>query len=368
MTSGATISNISGLWIARNLAFAPSAGFAGIEEEGIAPALAYSHVRKAVIICSRFAHYSIQKAAAMLGLGEGSVIMAPVDCNGRMDITALRRIVDDCGIRGFRVVAIVATAGTTDCGSIDPLEEIGEIAADARIHFHVDAAWGAPLIFSQRYCARLTGIDRADSITIDAHKQFYLPIGSSVLLLRDPRAASVIEKQTSYMLQEGSGDLGKRSLEGSRPGSALLLHAALNIIGPRGYGWLIEDNIQKAKVMCRKLLALRDFELLIPPETNIVLYRYVPHDMKIAARNRTLAASDNQFLNKLNEKIQRTQNESGRAFVSRTTIENVYEGCPVTALRAVLGNPFTTEADIDFILEDQIRIAGQVLQESRDGN
>lgn len=86
--------------------------------------------------------------------------------------------------------------------------------------------------------------------------------------------------------------------------------------------------------------------------------------MRIAARNRTLAASDNQFLNKLNEKIQKMQNESGRAFVSRTTIENVYEGCPVTALRAVLGNPFTTEADIDFILEDQIRIADRVLQES----
>lgn len=68
-------------------------------------------------------------------------------------------------------------------------------------------------------------------MTIDAHKQFYLPIGSSVLLMREPHAATVIEKQASYMLQEGSGDLGKRSLEGSRPGSALLLHAGLYIIG-----------------------------------------------------------------------------------------------------------------------------------------
>jgi len=151
-----------------------------------------------------------------------------------MDLMALQRIVDDCSARDFRIVAIVATAGTTDCGSIDPLDEIAEIAGHAHTHFHVDAAWCAPLIFSQRYQTRLAGIDRAESVTIDAHKQFYLPIGSSVLRMLEPHAATVIEKQASYMLQEGSGDLGKRSLEGSRSGSALLLHAGLNIIGPQG--------------------------------------------------------------------------------------------------------------------------------------
>ena len=78
---------------------------------------------------------------------------------------ALQRIVDDCGARDFRIVAIVATAGTTDCGSIDPLDEIAEIAGHAHTHFHVDAAWCAPLIFSQRYHTRLAGIDRAESVT-----------------------------------------------------------------------------------------------------------------------------------------------------------------------------------------------------------
>jgi len=362
MTSGATISNLAALWIARNLSLGSLEDFAGIEAEGVGAALAHYGSQQAVIICSSFAHYSIRKAAGILGLGERNVISTPVDRRGRVDLAALQRNVDDCRHRGFRLLAIVATAGTTDCGSIDPLDEVGEIAAVAGTHFHVDAAWGAPLLFSRRYRRKLAGIQRADSVTIDAHKQFYLPIGNSVLLMRHPQASSVIEKQTSYMLQEGSGDLGNRSLEGSRPGSALLLHAALNIIGPRGYGWLIEDNIRKAKVMSRKLRERGLFELVVPPETNIVLYRYIPPGTRKKRQNGALNASDNLFINQLNERIQKTQSDAGRAFVSRTTVENLPGGCSIVALRAVLANPFTTEADIDFVIQDQIEIAEQLLR------
>ena len=356
LTSGATISNITALWIARNVSFGHSDGNPGVEVEGLVAANADFRQRRSVIITSDFAHYSIQKAAGVLGIGERNVITIPVDRHGRMGLRRLGRVVEECLDRGDRIVAIVATAGTTDCGSIDSLEEIADVAHSSGVHFHVDAAWGGPLLFSGRLRRKLKGIERADSVTLDAHKQLYLPIGHSALLLRDPSACTVIEKQSRYMLQECSGDLGKRSLEGSRPGSALLLHAALKVIGCEGYALLVEDNVRKARTMASVLMASDAFELLLRPETNIVLYRYIAPWLRHAARNRTLSAADNAFLNQLNEDIQKVQSEAGRAFVTKTTISNVDHSCSLVALRAVLGNPLTTQQDIEFVLRDQIEL------------
>ena len=356
LTSGATISNLTALWVARNICYGQPNGSAGVEVEGVAAFDRDFRRRGAVIITSSFAHYSIQKAAGILGIGERNVIAVPVDRRGRMDLRRLRGAVQQCSERGDRIVAIVATAGTTDCGSIDPLADIADVAHSAGVYFHVDAAWGGPLLFSRRFRRKLRGIERADSVTVDAHKQLYLPLGNSVLLMRDPAASHVIEKHSRYMLQECSGDLGKRSVEGSRPGSALLLHAALNVIGSEGYAFLIEDNIRKARVMSSKISAAAPFELLIRPETNIVLYRYILPWLREAASEGTLLAADNALLNEVNEDIQKAQSEAGRAFVSKTTIHNTDHGSSVLALRAVLSNPFTTEQDIDFILREQMEL------------
>ena len=366
LTSGATISNITALWMARNICFGHAEGRLGAEIDGLAASNCDFRQRRTVIIASTFAHYSIQKAAGILGIGERNVIAIPVDRHGRMKLSALQRAVEECSERGDRIVAIVATAGTTDCGSIDPLRDIARLAHSTGVHLHVDAAWGSPLLFSQRLRGKLAGIEAADSVTVDAHKQLYLPLGHSVLLLRDPSACRVIEKQSRYMLQECSGDLGKRSFEGSRPGSALLLHAALKIIGSDGYAFLIEDNIRKARTMSSMLTAMDEFELLIRPATNIVLYRYVAPWLRAAARNGRLSAADNLFLNELNEEIQKAQSESGRAFVSKTTICNTDHGSPVVALRAVLANPFTTAQDIEFVLRDQVELGERLESRATD--
>jgi glutamate decarboxylase len=361
LNSGGTISNITALWIARNASFGHCGERESVEDLGIAAALVRHGYRRAVIICSSFAHYSIQKAAGVLGIGERNVLAVKVDRKGCMDLKELEATVEDCRRSGDRIIAIIGTAGTTDCGSIDPLYDMGAVARAAGAHFHVDAAWGAPLLFSDRFRRKLEGIELADSVTIDAHKQFYLPLGSSILLVRDPLAPQVIEKQTRYMLQEDSGDLGKRSLEGSRGGAALFLHAGLHVIGPEGYGLLIEDNIRKARLMSWKLRKMAAFELLVPPEMNIVLYRYLPPALRRAAAEGRLTHADNAVLNQLNERIQKVQSDQGRAFVSRTTLLNLHPDTPVLALRAVLGNPFTTKADIDFVLADQMEIAERLV-------
>lgn len=358
MQSGGTSANLTALWIARNACFASQDGFGGIEKEGISAALDHYRVHKAVVLAPALAHYSIQKAASLLGLGEHAVVTVPVDANGRVSVGSLRDSVLACRERNWRVIAIVAVAGTTDCGSIDPLSEVGAVAEEFKVHFHIDAAWGMPLVLSRQHRHLLSGIGLADSVTMDGHKQFYLPVGTSVLLLRNPGVARAIEKQARYMLREDSGDLGKRSLEGSRPGVALFLHAALSIIGLEGYALLLDENIARAKVMADKLERHERFQLLMRPETNIVVYRYIPTKFVVASRKGTLSAEDNREINNINILIQEAQADRGHAYVSRTTLDFItWLKGPVVALRAVMSNPFTNDSDIDFVLQDQMQVA-----------
>ena len=363
-SSGGTSSNITALWVARNCRLGPTHDFHGIERQGIAAAFSAHGCRRAVIIGSDLMHYSIDKAASLLGLGEEACIKVPVDARGRIDLLHLRRTIADCQTNGDRIVALVGVAGTTDMGSIDPLDEMANLAEEAGAHFHVDAAWGAPFLFSRRYGSLLKGIERADSVTVDGHKQMHLPIANSFVLFRDPQRAAVIEKSTRYMLHSQSGDLGARSLEGSRACSGLLLHAALHLIGRRGYERWIEDSIVKARNLAGRILASHVFELLVEPETNIVVYRYVHPELYAAAARGQLSPEQNAHLNAVNEAIHREEAAAGQFSVSRTTLDyqSAGERVGVTALRVVMANPRTTEDDISGLLEEQAALGRSLLQ------
>lgn len=358
-TSGGTSSNITALWVARNDCLGPTGHFAGLEKEGVAAALRAHGCRRAVIVGSDLMHYSIDKAAGLLGLGEAACIKVPVDGRGRVNLVRLRHTMRDCANQGDRVIALVGVAGTTDLGSIDPLDEMAELAQEAHVHFHVDAAWGGSFLFSRRYAPLLTGIARADSVTIDGHKQMHLPVTNSLVLFRDPKQAAVIEKSTRYMLRARCGDLGARSLEGSRACSGLLLHAALHLMGREGYERWIDDSIAKARYMADRIRAARTFELLIEPETNIVVYRYVHPEWCEAVERRRLTAKQQAHLNDLNARVHRKQNEDGQFSVSLTTLRDHTVGVPLelTALRAIMANPATTEHDISGLLAEQAAIA-----------
>ena len=359
ITSGGTVSNITALWCARNRALGPRSGFSGIESEGLHSALACYGYNGCRIIVSQRHHYSMQKAADLLGLGTNAIQSVPVDADGAMRPGALDATLKACDEAGILVLAIVGTAGTTDSGSIDPLEEIAAIAEQRNIHFHVDAAWGGPLLYSNCHRDKLRGIERAHTVTLDAHKQLYMPIGCSLLLFRDTSIGNCIRKTANYMLRNGSGDLGRISLEGSRPAVSMLLHAGLRIISPEGYGWLIDKNIENtarfAAVVSEEYLNL---ELLQTPQTNILLYRFVPNGITASS-----SFADQYALNRLNETIQRIQSKRGKSLVSLTQLRDLpcYEGCPVTAMRAVLNNFKTTEDDLRAVLEDQLEIAAEIL-------
>lgn len=364
IVSGGTLANITALWCARNSALRAKNDFLGIENEGLLAALEFYGYADAVVIGSALMHYSFEKAADTMGIGTRNIVKIPVDSANRINLQALKQAVRDCQARNKLVIAIVGIAGTTDFGSIDPLSEMAEIAGEANIHFHVDAAWGGPVLFSERYQRKLAGLDKADSVTIDGHKQLYLPMGIGMVLLRDPHKASFIEKRARYIVRPGSHDLGKRSLEGSRPGMALFLHAALNIVGRKGYELLIVESMRKAQYMADSIRARPEFELLTEPEINILTYRYIPEALREKAERRELTDADNHEINEFNVGLQKAQREAGRTFVSRTMWSTSQYGLDlsIVVLRVVIANPLTTESDIDFVLNDQMEIAASLVR------
>jgi putative pyridoxal-dependent aspartate 1-decarboxylase len=359
MTTGGTLANMTALWCARNACLGPRDGFAGVEEEGLPAALKYYGYDGAVMIGSNLMHYSVEKAAGLMGIGSAGLIKLRGDANYQVQPAALRRAIDECRGRNQRVMAIIGNAGTTDCGSIDPLAAMSEISHDNGIHFHVDAAWGGPLLFSDKHKGKLEGIEQADSVTIDGHKQLYLPIGIGVVLMRDPETARAIQKQARYIIRAQSSDLGRHAIEGSRPGTALFLHAALSILGREGYEFLIDEGIRKAQYLADLIRSRPQFELLTVPKMNIITYRFVPECWRTEESRSRMSKSDELRVNYFNEEIQKFQLETGRSFVSRTTLENKQPGrdTPVVALRAVLANPLTTEADIEAALDEQLKIS-----------
>lgn len=362
VTSGGTIANITALACARNRALGPDGAFRGAEAAGLPAALEHYGWRGAAVIGSAQMHYSFEKAMGLLGLGTDDLFRIPAGTGGRVDLRAMRAAVDHCREQRLRVLALVGVAGSTDAGCVDDLEGIADLAADAGAHYHVDAAWGGPTLFSGRHRGVLAGIERADSVTFDGHKQLYLPMGMGMIFFRDTSLAGTIEKHAHYTIRAGSADLGQRSLEGSRPAVSLLLHAALELIGHKGYGFLMDEGIRKARYLAQAVRDREEFELLADPHLNVVLYRYVPEEWRAELAAGLFPPEGHRHVGAFNQTLQRAQSERAWTFISRTITAATRYGPeqPVAALRAVLANPLTTVEDIDLMLDDQTALGAEL--------
>ncbi|ARU58741.1 cysteine sulfinic acid decarboxylase (Csad) [Oleiphilus messinensis] len=362
MCSGGTVANLTALWVARNLAFPEEGGFKGIRREGLTRALLYYGYTGAAVLVSERGHYSLKKAADILGIGHDYIIPIPTNDQNKMDIDALRNECIRLKKDSIRILSIIGIAGTTETGNVDPLEDIADVAKEFNAHFHVDAAWGGPTLFSRKFSHLLKGIEKADSVTIDAHKQLYVPMGSGLVLYKNPTSVNAIEHHAQYIIRKGSRDLGSTTLEGSRPGMALLIHSGLKVIGKDGYELLINQGIEKANLFANLIEQHPDFELVTPPELNILTYRYCPAEaqaaLKVASQEQTNKI--NQILSRVTKSIQKTQRERGKAFVSRTRLNPaVYGRSPCVVFRVVLANPLTTPDILTSILEEQRELSAE---------
>ncbi|MBI9077853.1 MAG: putative pyridoxal-dependent aspartate 1-decarboxylase [Desulfatibacillum sp.] len=359
-TEDGTLANMTALWVARNRLLHVQDSFGGVEQEGMFAAYRALGIERMVVLVSQLGHYSLRKAAGLLGLGSRNIIGLPIDSQNRVNIDAMAETIQEIkNDPKTRIMAMVGIAGATETGSIDPLPKLAELCAEHDIHFHVDAAWGGPTLFSEKYKHLLNGIELADSVTIDGHKQFYMPMTCGMVYFKNPWAMDAIAYHSSYIARPGSVDLGIRSLAGSRASNSLILDSALKIMGTKGYGILIEHGIGLAKQFAKEIDARPSFELITRPELNILTYRYVPAHLqeKIKNADPQEALRINQRLNALNIVLQRDQREAGKSFVSRTTLRrSVDQGGDVVVLRTVLMNPMTRLRILREILDEQENI------------
>lgn len=354
-----TLANLTALWVARNSFFKPGNGFAGVEKEGMAAAYKAFGIDRCVILVSQLGHHSLQKSGGVLGIGNGNILSIDVDHTNRMDIKKLLAAIKSIKAdpRKTKILAVVGIAGTTETGTVDPLEEIAEICAENRIHFHVDAAWGGPTLLSEKYKSLLSGINLADSVTIDGHKQFYMPMGCGMVYFKDPAIMDNIAYYAAYVNRPGSVDLGIRSIVGSRAAMSLILGSALEIMGSMGYALLIDHGIETARSFADEIKRRPLFELVTAPELNILTYRIFPYDIKKELNSANLKKKKelNNKLSYINITVQRLQREAGKSFVSRTTLNKTANGNKVV-LRTVIMNPMTNIDIIREILDEQEKI------------
>ncbi|KIO37353.1 pyridoxal-dependent aspartate 1-decarboxylase PanP [Shewanella sp. cp20] len=362
--SGGTVANITALWIARNRLLKPDGDFKGVAQSGLMRALRHYGYDDLAILVSTRGHYSLGKAADLLGIGRDNIVSVPCASDNKVDVAKMREAAERLEAQNIKVMAIVGVAGTTETGNIDPLEELADLAENLNCHFHVDAAWGGASLLSNKYRHLLAGIERADSVTIDAHKQMYVPMGAGMVLFKDPEFANAIKHHAEYILRKGSKDLGSQTLEGSRPGMAMLVHACLQVIGRDGYEILINNSLEKARYFGELIAAQDDFQLASRPELCLLTYRYVPAKVQsllaeaIAADDAARVSEINTLLDGLTKFIQKRQREQGKSFVSRTRIipANNLEQTSVV-FRVVLANPLTSNEILQQVLDEQREIA-----------
>ena len=358
--SGGTIANISALWVARNTLLGPQGDFKGVAKEGLFRAMSHYGYGRLVVLVSERGHYSLGKAADVLGMGRQDIITIGTDENNKLRIDLLEQKIAALKAEGAAILALVGVAGTTETGNIDPLDSMADIAEREGIHFHVDAAWGGATMLSDNARPLLKGIERADSITVDAHKQMYVPMGAGMVLFKDAHSTDVIEHHAEYILRKGSKDLGSHTLEGSRPGMSMLVYACLKVMGRTGYQMLIDRSMDTAKYFAELIKQQPDFELVSEPELCLLTYRYVP---KVVKEYMATCAADekqiiNELLNDLTKFIQKKQRESGKSFVSRTRLTpKAHNGQTITVFRCVLANPLTTKEILQDIIQEQREIA-----------
>lgn len=352
-TSGGTIANITALSYALNALLCEQENFSGVVKQGLVQAHQHYEFNDIVIVGSERMHYSIDKAAKLIGLGKNSVIKIRTDHSGSVDILELQRVLSEVTRAGAKVLAIVGIAGSTETGSVDSLDALATLAKQYGAHFHVDAAWGGPYIFSDIYRSKFSGIEHADSVTVCGHKQFYLPIGVSFCLFRDHKFAQVSENNTAYQCRKDGFDLGRYTIEGSRPAFSLLMHALFKIWGKSGIEAVVDHNLSMARTFAEIVKQRPRFELFEEPSMNIVTYRCVLDECY--EKNPSKRAQLEEYINST---IQKFQFLAGDHFVSLTELNHSSsskQDTPerTTVFRAVFCNHHVNKLSMERTLDQQ---------------
>ena len=279
---------------------------------------------------SEISHFSMEKSCHIMGLGYKSVVKVPVDERKRMDVAALRSLIDADLKAGNIPFLIVATVGTTDFGSIDPLEELNKLAREHNMWLHADAAYGSGVIMSEKYRDRVSALKLCDSITVDFHKMFLMPISCSAVLLKDGSTFEALTIHADYLNREedeedGYTNLVDKSMQTTRRFDALKVWTSFQARGRDGWSKIITTSMDNAAYLYGILKNDPDFEVITEPEISSVVFRYKK-------------GSDPDIINK---KVRRTLIHEHGTIIGQT-ISNGH-----VCLKFTLLNPRITHAKLD---------------------
>jgi L-2,4-diaminobutyrate decarboxylase len=331
LTSGGTEATLTGLLAARSAAV-PDVWTNGVGAE------------PPVVVCGEHAHYAIARAVGEMGLGLRNLVAVP-SRDWRMDTDALVAVLDRLSAEGRKVMAVVATAGSTATGSFDDLETIGALCEERGLWLHVDGAHGASALLSERHRHRLRGLSRARSIAWDPHKMMLLPLSAGVVLVRDERdLESAFSQRAPYLFHGGDGervwDQGVRSFMCSRRADVFKLWVSFQRYGTRGLGALYDRLCEVTTAMHDLLAAHPSFEVMHVPECNILCFRWVGDG----------TMSDDE-LDVFNRELRERYNRSGAGWVTATNLAGR------RVLRVTIMNPRTGVREVQEIVEGLARSA-----------
>lgn len=316
LTSGGTESNLTALLLARDRA----------------PA------HRPRVLCSAQAHFSIARAAGILGLGEDAVVPVPVDEQHRMAPDGLRDALARTQEAGDTPLAVVATAGTTDVGVVDPIPETIAIAREFGAWVHVDAAYGGGALFSEHLAPLLRGIERAESVGLDLHKLGWQPVATGMLLTREAELFDPLDRRVPYLNTEDDEEAGfpglvHRSLRTTRRADAFKVDVTFRALGKSGLGALVDRCHDLTHHAADRITEHPQLRLLRRPELSTVVFRYVP---------------EHGNADRCNARLRQRLLDEGRAVVGRTEVDGRIH------LKLTLLNPHATETDVESVLTEVV--------------
>jgi L-2,4-diaminobutyrate decarboxylase len=342
-TSGGALGNLTAILAARNERYPDlwEKGYGGLNA---IPAIAVSED----------CHYSISRAAGILGIGENQIVKLPIDEQRRIRPDSMEATLDTAKARGLDVFCIVASAGTTSISAIDPLEQIADMAHRRNIWVHVDGAHGASVMVSERFRYKLKGLAKVDSFIMDAHKMLFVPTACTLLFYRQrEKAYKAFKQEASYVFDKDvesdatAFDSASKNFECTKRPAITNLWAMWALYGKSVFARKIEYLIDLAQNFHGYLSQQADFEAIHNPELNIVCFRHVPNKMRPEA------------LSKLQDDIRKKINQDYKFFVSKVDIDGI------AAIRVVFMNHLITQEHY-VSLVSEIRSVGQELSKERE--
>lgn len=323
-TSGGSLGNFTALLAARQAKTGYNVWKDGMKNKNL------------VVLASEQSHYSVKKAAQIIGLGENGVIPVPTDKRFCMDVNALKQKYNEAVAEGKKIIAVVSGSCVTATGSYDPIDLIADFCEENDLWLHVDGAHGASALLSDKYKGLLKGIERADSVIWDAHKMMLMPAFATAIIFKNSKNSyKAFYEEASYIMEKGNAEkwynLIRRTFECTKPTMSLKLYISLLVYGKEFFANYVTSMYDLTKKFAKLIKEQPNFELAVEPQSNIICFRYIPRDFK-------------GDVNTLQKTIRKKLLKTGSFYIVKVDLNNK------TYFRCTVINPLTTENGLNDLL------------------